>query len=118
MYDECLRMRCLAIDAVTKLAGGKPRAMKLYNVYSQANDIFEYFMKHEFGFDEDNVREVERQMSPIDKQIFNISRKIDWDKHFKNSWLGIKKFYFKDIPKEEVVAVEETEVLRTKSERS
>ena len=46
-------------------------------------------------------------------QIFNISRKIDWDKHFKNSWLGLKKFYFKEVPKEEVVAVEETDVLQT-----
>ena len=34
-------------------------------------------------------------------QTFSFDRKIDMDHYYKVSWLGMKKYYFKDGPKEE-----------------
>jgi fatty acyl-CoA reductase len=104
-----LQIRCMAVDTYLLLSGQTPKATKLFQLNQSRMGTYDFFINQNNRLDEDNVQGLEDRLTPTDKQTFSFDRKIDMDHYYKISWLGLKKYYFKDVPKEERNTVVENE---------
>ncbi|XP_075543404.1 fatty acyl-CoA reductase 1-like isoform X2 [Dermacentor variabilis] len=59
-------------------------------------DATSFYTTNSWIFRSDNVMELMNDMSPTDKQLFDIDvRKLDWCQYWDNYMLGIRKYLFK-----------------------
>nr|XP_037277436.1 fatty acyl-CoA reductase 1-like isoform X1 [Rhipicephalus microplus] len=102
----CLRyLPAQAADLGLMLIGRKPRYVQRYKNIRKVMDIPRFFISHGWLFRTENVVSLARELTPKDKQLFNIDvRSLDWYPYWDNYLLGIRKYLFNakdsDIPKD------------------
>lgn len=101
----CLRyLPASAADLALKLMRRKQRFMPLYKKVRKSMDVVQYFTTHGWLFRTNNIVGLTRELSPKDKQLFNIDmRSLDYQSYWDNYLLGIRKHIFKakdsELPK-------------------
>ncbi|XP_072143729.1 putative fatty acyl-CoA reductase CG5065 [Dermacentor andersoni] len=92
----CLRyLPASAADLALKLMRRKPRFVQLYKNVRKRMDVVQYFTTHGWLFRTNNVVGLARELSPKDKQLFNIDmRSLDWQSYWDHYFLGIRKYLF------------------------
>nr|XP_037277438.1 fatty acyl-CoA reductase 2-like [Rhipicephalus microplus] len=81
------------------------RFVQRYKNTRKIIDVGQYFLTHGWLFRTSNVERLACDLSPKDKQSFNIDvRRMDWYPYWDNYLLGIRKYLFKaqdsDLPKD------------------
>lgn len=101
----CLRyLPASAADLALKLMRRKQSFVPLYKKVRKSMDVVQYFTTHGWLFRTNNVVGLTRELSPKDKQLFNIDmRSLDYQSYWDNYLLGIRKYLFKakdlEVPK-------------------
>ncbi|XP_070391766.1 fatty acyl-CoA reductase 1-like isoform X1 [Dermacentor albipictus] len=96
IHLHCLRyLPASAADLALKLMRRKPRFVQLYKNVRKRMDVVQYFTTHGWLFRTNNVVGLARELSPKDKQLFNIDmRSLDWQSYWDQYFLGIRKYLF------------------------
>lgn len=86
------------VDFITRLSGGKPILVRIYDKFDQAADVLQVFTMHQWHFDtSNNVMLQEELMSNEDKQLFDFSLdQIDWHNYFEIYILGVRQYMLKE----------------------
>lgn len=88
-----------ALDALTRLRGGKPIMIKVQEKLKKASKCLEYFSTQQWNFKDENVKRLSQQLSPEDRQTFLFDvKQIDWPTYLENYILGIRHFLLKESP--------------------
>ncbi|XP_075545891.1 fatty acyl-CoA reductase 1-like [Dermacentor variabilis] len=97
IHVYCLRyLPASAADLALKLMRREPRFVKLYKNVRKRMDVVQYFTTHGWLFRTNNVVGLARELSPKDKQSFNIDmRSLEWQSYWDQYSLGIRKYIFK-----------------------
>ncbi|XP_049522437.1 uncharacterized protein LOC119448732 [Dermacentor silvarum] len=98
----CLRyLPALAADMALQLARRDPRFVQSYKKVRKSTDAAQYFVTHGWLFRTNNVVRLMRDLSPKDKQMFNIDmRSLDWYAYWDEYLLGIRKYLFRTVDSE------------------
>ncbi|CAN7998460.1 unnamed protein product [Ixodes hexagonus] len=82
-----------AADVALRAVGRKPMLSRLYDKVKTNMDLFEYFTTTEWYFHNDNVRALQSEMSPKDKEEFDFDvRNLDWKEYLFNYCMGIREY--------------------------
>ncbi|XP_070391759.1 fatty acyl-CoA reductase 1-like isoform X2 [Dermacentor albipictus] len=107
-YDANLYCRrylpALAADLALQLTRRDPRFVKSYKKVRKSMDAARYFVIHGWLFRTTNIMRLMRDLTPKDKQMFNVDmRSLDWYAYWDQYLLGIRKYIFKaedsELPK-------------------
>ncbi|XP_031631437.1 putative fatty acyl-CoA reductase CG5065 [Contarinia nasturtii] len=87
MYDFLLRYK-----------GLRPIMFKIAKRYKSVADTGEFFARHEYTFEVNNVNDLlhEISMAHDGHEFMCDVKKLDWDKYLKRYVCGIRKYLFKD----------------------
>ncbi|GIY24851.1 fatty acyl-CoA reductase 1 [Caerostris darwini] len=58
----------IVIDAILNISGRKPKLLSLYRFYEKAMDSLLYFLTNEWNFHTQNLKQLERQLNPEEKE--------------------------------------------------
>lgn len=85
-------------DFVLRYKGMKPIMFKIAKRYKVAADTGEFFARHEYNFEVNNVNELLHEISNAkDGNEFMCDvKQLDWDEYLKNYVCGIRKHILKD----------------------
>ncbi|KAK9306408.1 hypothetical protein QLX08_002921 [Tetragonisca angustula] len=87
------------LDFTRRLKGKTANMVTLQSKLEKATKYLEYFTMQQWSFRDDNVRELNEQLSPEDRQIFAFDvRQIDWSLYLEHYILGIRHFLLKENP--------------------
>lgn len=88
------------LDAVTKVAGGRPILVRLHkNVWSSLK-LLEKFIFTEWKFHNNNTKELIKTQSLTDKKMYNIDlATLEWEVYFINLVNGVRRYLSKEDPK-------------------
>lgn len=88
------------LDAVTKVAGGRPILVRLHkNVWSSLK-LLEKFIFTEWKFHNSNTKELIKSQSLTDKKLYNIDlTTLEWEVYFINLVTGVRRYLSKEDPK-------------------
>ncbi|XP_034946133.1 putative fatty acyl-CoA reductase CG5065 [Chelonus insularis] len=85
------------LDLIARMKGIEPVMLRLQKKLSKAATCLQYFTTQQWNFKDDNVRKLNEQISPEDRQTFMFDvRQIDWPSYLENYILGIRQFIFKE----------------------
>ncbi|KAH8383341.1 hypothetical protein KR009_008050, partial [Drosophila setifemur] len=85
------------IDLGLRLAGKKPRLVKIYGKIHEGIEMLQYFMRNSFYFDMKNTDRLLESLSPEERQIFNFDMEsLDWDDYFEKGLLGMRLYLAKE----------------------
>ncbi|XP_072143725.1 fatty acyl-CoA reductase 1-like [Dermacentor andersoni] len=99
LYRLSLFFRCYVPaffgDLALRLTGKKASFVAKYRKAISGMDATSFYTTNSWLFRSDNVMELMNDMSPTDKQLFDIDvRKLDWCQYWDNYMLGIRKYLF------------------------
>ncbi|XP_075543403.1 fatty acyl-CoA reductase 1-like isoform X1 [Dermacentor variabilis] len=100
LYRLILFFRCYVPaffgDLALRLTGKEASFVAKYRKAISGMDATSFYTTNSWIFRSDNVMELMNDMSPTDKQLFDIDvRKLDWCQYWDNYMLGIRKYLFK-----------------------
>lgn len=73
------------------------RFVKLYSKMYKLQHVLSYFTRHDWLFDDTNLKKLFENMSTTDQLIFNFDVKtINWTEAVIIWWIGIRKYIIKD----------------------
>jgi len=86
------------VDFLTKLSGGKPIIVRIYNKFDQAASVLKDFTSKQWKFNYDNrLFLLNELMNEEDRRLFNFdTRPLKWDKFLGDYVLGVRKFMLKE----------------------
>ncbi|XP_049522439.1 fatty acyl-CoA reductase 1-like [Dermacentor silvarum] len=83
-------------DLALRLTGKKAGMVAKYRQVVNGMDAVHFFTNNSWLFRSDNVLELMNELSPTDKQLFDLDiRKLDWCQYWDHYMLGIRKYLFK-----------------------
>lgn len=87
-------------DGITKLAGGKPRLIRLHTNVWNSLKLLEKFIFTEWKFHNTNTLALIKSCSADDREQFYIDIKtLDWQDYFANLAQGVRRYLHKEDPK-------------------
>lgn len=87
------------LDFTLRLKGKTANAVTLQSKLEKATKYLEYFTTQQWIFKDDNVRELNEELSLEDRQTFTFDvRQIDWGSYLEHYILGIRHFLLKENP--------------------
>ncbi|KAK7065196.1 hypothetical protein SK128_017954, partial [Halocaridina rubra] len=91
-------------DALFKLFGKKPIAVKLCQRMVKAIGALEYFMLRDWTFHTTKTQELWQSLSPVDRDLYHFDvSDLDWDRYIEAYQKGCKQYIMKedlkDVPK-------------------
>ncbi|CAD6207886.1 GSCOCG00003144001-RA-CDS [Cotesia congregata] len=87
------------LDLIARLRGTKPIMLRVQAKLTKAATCLEYFTTQQWNFKDDNVRRLNQQLSPEDRNTFMFDvRQIDWPSYLENYIIGIRQFILKESP--------------------
>lgn len=85
------------IDAILKIVGKKPVAVKLCNRMSKAIGALEYFMLREWTFHTTKTQDLWKTLTPTDQNIYHFDvSDLDWDAYIESYQKGCKQYVMKE----------------------
>lgn len=73
------------------------RLSKVYNKIYKLIGVYGYFMMHNWKFDDGNLVDMYKGLSPFDQIIFNCDiQNLSWDRFLINWCIGIRKYIVKN----------------------
>ncbi|XP_024885931.1 putative fatty acyl-CoA reductase CG5065, partial [Temnothorax curvispinosus] len=87
------------VDTFARLKCSQPIMVRLQTKLSKATKSFDYFRTKQWNFRDDNVRRLDEQLSPEDRETFTFDvKQIDWPSYLEHYILGIRQFLLKESP--------------------
>lgn len=86
------------IDLLTRIKGGKPMLVKVYQKLDQASKVLAAFTMNQWTFEDTNRRFLMNQlMSDKDRALFDFDiSELDWLEFFKGYVMGVRSFLLKE----------------------
>lgn len=86
------------VDFLTKLMGGKPVLVRIYQKFDSAANVLKAFTSREWKFNNDNSQMLINEiMIEEDKKIFNCDvRGLDWNAYLRGYVFGVRKYLLKE----------------------
>ncbi|KAI5751948.1 hypothetical protein M8J77_012388 [Diaphorina citri] len=85
------------IDNYLRLAGQKPRMIKIYNKMEKLTLLLKSFTMCQWNFDDTNVQRLWQQLEAKDQKLFPFNVKdLDWDDYVENNARGIRLYVLQD----------------------
>ncbi|XP_029719257.1 putative fatty acyl-CoA reductase CG8306 [Aedes albopictus] len=93
-------MPAYCLDFITKVFGGRPILVRLHtNVWESLNRL-EKFIFSEWRFNNPKTLDVSRQLSPMDREMFNIDiSELKWPEYFVGLAQGVRRYLNNEHPK-------------------
>lgn len=94
------------MDLIRRLRGKPPVMVGLQRKLNKAANCLEYFTTQQWHFRDDNVRRLEEELSPEDRETFMFDvKQIDWPSYLEHYILGIRQFIMKESPEMQSAAL-------------
>lgn len=88
------------LDAITRVAGGRPILVKLHKNVWSALKLLEKFIFTEWKFHNNNTRALIKVQTSVDKKLYNIDlTTLEWEVYFINLINGVRRYLSKEDPK-------------------
>lgn len=85
------------MDVMAKLAGKRPKMVRIVRKLDRAAACLEYFTTHEWRFANDNVQELWSKLSEVDQNTFNFALSaLHWPTYVEQYCLGSKLYVMKE----------------------
>lgn len=85
-------------DFILRYKGMKPIMFKIAKRYKMAADTGEFFARHEYNFDVDNVKDLLHEIANAEDghEFMCDVKQLNWDHYLKSYVCGIRKYLLKD----------------------
>jgi len=85
------------VDLVTLATGGKPLLGRAVQKMHRSQAVLHFFTTNEYEFVEENLKNLQDEMHPDDRKIFNFDiADLEWAKFLDNWTTGCRQFVFKE----------------------
>ncbi|KAL0122077.1 hypothetical protein PUN28_007090 [Cardiocondyla obscurior] len=85
------------LDVLLIVTGNKPFLVRVQNRVNSGLELLQYYTMKEWIFCNDNLRDLQDQLCPSDKETFYMDTKlIRWNEYLLAYILGTRKYYLKD----------------------
>ncbi|XP_071631362.1 putative fatty acyl-CoA reductase CG5065 [Temnothorax longispinosus] len=87
------------LDILLIVTGNKPFLVRVQNRVNVGLELLQYYTMKQWVFRDDNLRDLEHQLCPSDKETFFTNTKlIGWNEYLLAYILGTRQYYLKDDP--------------------
>ncbi|XP_032667535.1 putative fatty acyl-CoA reductase CG5065 [Odontomachus brunneus] len=87
------------LDTLLIITGNKPFLVRVQNRVKSGLKLLQYYTTKQWIFRNDNLRELQHQLCPADKETFYMDTNIiHWDEYFLTYILGTRQYCLKDDP--------------------
>lgn len=85
------------IDSFAWLTGGKPMLWAAYKKIHKLSSVIEYFTLQQWQFTNENVLQLLKRMSPVDRSVFDFDvRNLNWEDYCYNNIRGLRVYLLND----------------------
>jgi fatty acyl-CoA reductase len=83
----------LLLDLSARIAGKKPRMLKIYRKLAKASTSLEFFTTRDWKFSTTNTMNLHSSLSREDRALFSLDiREVNWPKYVGNYFSGIREY--------------------------
>lgn len=100
-------------DIVLQLSGRKLRLTKVYNLMWKNLTVLDYFLRKDYRYDDRVMKSLYDKMSKEDHEVFPVIIDTEGIRYHAEETLdGIRKYFFKETPEDNKIAVKRLEILK------